>query len=149
MDKKTLEDYKKLDQDIKALENRIHNLRSMTANYEYGSAKGSNPEFPYQPMTFHVSGYNIQDDEKKRIRIKNLEMKLEKQKKDAEEKRIAVEEFISGIEDTTLRLIFTYLYIDGMNQDKVGKKLCMDRTSVSKKVTDYLQVSHNSQLNVI
>lgn len=149
MNKKTLEDYKKLDQDIRALSNRIGNLRNLSANYEYGSAKGSNPEFPYQPMTFHVSGYNIQDDEKKRIRIKSLEMKLEEQKKEAEEKRIAVEEFIAGIEDTTLRLIFTYLFLNGMNQEEVGRKLCMDRTSVSKKVTDYLQVSHNSQLNVI
>lgn len=145
MDKKTLEDYKKLDQDIKALENRIHNLRSMAANYEYGSAKGSNPEFPYQPMTFHVSGYNILDDEKKRIRIRNLEIKLEKQKKASEEKRIAVEEFIAGIEDTTLRLIFTYLFVDGMNQEEVGKRLCMDRSRVSRKVDNYLKRTQSTK----
>jgi len=119
----------------------------MAARYEYGAVKGSNPDFPYQPMSFHVSGYNIREDEKKRIRIKNLESRLKKQKAAAEQERLEVEEFIAGIEDTTTQLAFTYLYLDGMTQGEAAKKLHMDQSRVSRKIDDYLK-SHKMHKNL-
>jgi len=141
MDKKTLEDYKRLGDQITALEDQIQKLETQAAKYEFGAVKGSNPEFPYQPMAFHVSGYNIRTDEEKRQRIENLKIRLGKKKVVAEEKRLVVQEFIAGIEDPTIQLIFTYRYIDGMTQEVVGRKLHMDKSSVSRKIDDYLKVA--------
>ena len=141
MDKKMLEDYKRLGDQIIALEQQIKNLEEQAARYEFGAVKGSNPDFPYQPMAFHVSGYNIRTDEEKRQRIENLKIRLGKKKVAAEEERLAVQEFIAGIEDSTLQLIFTYRYIDGMTQEVVGRKLHMDKSSVSRKIDDYLKVA--------
>jgi len=92
-------------------------------------------------MAFHVSGYNIRTDEEKRQRIENLKIRLGKKKVVAEEKRLVVQEFIAGIEDPTIQLIFTYRYIDGMTQEVVGRKLHMDKSSVSRKIDDYLKVA--------
>ena len=145
MDKKTLEDYKRLGDQITALEDQIQKLEAQAAKYEFGAVKGSNPDFPYQPMAFHVSGYNIRTDEEKRQRIENLKIRLGKKKAVAEEKRLAVQEFIAGIEDPTIQLIFTYRYIDGMSQGKIGRKLHLDRSGISKKIDGYLKDTHKSQ----
>jgi len=145
LDKKTLEDYKRLGDQITALEDQIQKLEAQAAKYEFGAVKGSNPDFPYQPMAFHVSGYNIRTDEEKRQRIENLKIRLGKKKAVAEEKRLAVQEFIAGIEDPTIQLIFTYRYIDGMSQGKIGRKLHLDRSGISKKIDGYLKDTHKSQ----
>jgi len=128
-----------------ALEDQIQKLEAQAARYEFGAVKGSNPDFPYQPMAFHVSGYNIRTDEEKRQRIENLKIRLGKKKAVVEEKRLAVQEFIAGIEDSTLQLIFTYRYIDGMSQGKIGRKLHLDRSGISKKIDGYLKDTHKSQ----
>jgi len=145
IDKKTLEDYKRLGDQITALEDQIQKLEAQAAKYEFGAVKGSNPDFPYQPMAFHVSGYNIRTDEEKRQRIENLKIRLGKKKVAAEEKRLVVQEFIAGIEDPTIQLIFTYRYIDGMSQGKIGRKLHLDRSRISRKIDDYLQNAHKAQ----
>lgn len=135
--RKDFEDYQKIGLKISSLRDRISKLEDMAARYEYGAAKGSNPDFPYQPMTFHVSGYNIRDDEKKRAKIQNLKMQLEKEIRKEEEKRLEIEDFIGSIEDRTDNLIFSYYYLDKMSQKGIARKLHIDQSAVSKRISKY------------
>lgn len=137
LNRKDFEDYQKIGLKISSLRDRISKLEDMTARYGYGAAKGSNPDFPYQPMTFHVSGYNIRDDEKKRAKIRNLKQQLEKEIRKEEEKRIEIEEFISAIDDRTDNLIFTYYYLEKMSQEEIARKLHIDRSRVSRRISKY------------
>ena len=137
MEKKDLEEYLLLEQRIQTKKNRIENLKRMAARYEYGAARGSNPDFPYQPMTFHVSGYNIRDDEKKRIRIRTLSDTLKKDIAASEQRRLDIEEFIENISDVTDQLIFTYIYLEGMTQELAARKLHMDRSRISRRISKY------------
>ena len=137
MNKKDFEDYQKIGLRISSLNDRIEKLEEMAAQYEYGAVKGSNPDFPYQPMSFHVSGYNIREDEKKRNRIQNLKIQLEKEIQKEETKRLEIEEFINSIEDRTDNLIFTYYYLDKMSQEEIARKLHVDRSRVSRRISKY------------
>lgn len=136
--RKDFEDYQKIGLKISSLRDRISKLEDMAVRCEIGAARGSNPDFPYQPMTFHVSGYNIRDDEKKRAKIQNLKLQLEQEIRKEEEKRLEIEEFISNIANRTDNLIFTYYYLDKMSQEEVAKKLSMERSNVSKRIARYL-----------
>lgn len=138
LNRKDFEDYQRIGLRISSLRDRISKLEDMAARYEYGAAKGSNPDFPYQPMTFHVSGYNIRDDEKKRAKIQDLKFQLEKEIQKEEEKRLEIEDFINGITDRTDNLIFTYYYLDKMSQEEIAGKLCIDRSRVSRRISKYL-----------
>ena len=138
LSKKDFEDYQKIGLRISALQDRIQKLEEMEAQYEYGAVKGSNPDFPYQPMNFHVSGYNIRADEKKRLKIAALKLQLGKEIEKEERKRLEVEEFINGIEDRTDNLIFTYYYLDKMSQEEIAQKLGMERSNVSRRISRYL-----------
>ncbi len=137
MNKKDFEDYQKIGLRISSLNDRIEKLEAMAAQYEYGAVKGSNPDFPYQPMSFHVSGYNIREDEKKRNRIQNLKIQLEKEIKKEEAKRLEIEEFINSIEDRTDNLIFTYYYLDKMGQEEIARKLHLAQCNVSRRISKY------------
>lgn len=138
LSKKDFEDYQKIGLRISALQDRIQKLEEMEAQYEYGTVKGSNPDFPYQPMNFHVAGYNIRADEQKRLKIAALKLQLGREIEKEESKRLDVEEFINGIEDRTDNLIFTYYYLDKMSQEEIAQKLGMERSNVSRRISRYL-----------
>ncbi|MDO4553695.1 MAG: hypothetical protein Q4B70_00950 [Lachnospiraceae bacterium] len=137
--KQDLEDYLLLRQQIQTLENRIQRLEKSASQYGYGAVKGSNPDFPYQPMSFHVSGYNVSDSEKKLEKIKNLQYELGRQKEEAEEKRLEIEEFIAAIKNREIQLIFSYRYLKGETQEQVGKRMHLDRSRISRKIDNYLK----------
>ena len=58
---------------------------------------------------------------------------------------LEIEDFIGGIDDSQLRRIFRMRYIDGMRFKDIGKKLYLDRSSISKKIDGYLKDSHISR----
>lgn len=58
-----------------------------------------------------------------------------------------IEDFIYSIEKSDTRRIFQLYFMEGkekVTQEKVAEKLNMHRSSISKKIDEYLQVSHNS-----
>ena len=138
LNRKDFEDYQKIGLRISSLRDRISKLEDMAARYEYGAGRGSNPDFPYQPMSFHVSGYNIREEERKRVKIRDLKLQLEKEIRKEEEKRLEIEEFINAITDRTDNLIFTYCYLEKMSQEEVARKLHIDQSRVSRRISKYL-----------
>ncbi len=138
LNRKDFEDYQKIGLRISSLRDRISKLEDMAARYEYGAVRGSNPDFPYQPMSFHVSGYNIREEERKRAKIRDLKLQLEKEIRKEEEKRLEIEEFINAITDRTDNLIFTYCYLEKMSQEEVARKLHIDQSRVSRRISKYL-----------
>lgn len=65
------------------------------------------------------------------------------------EEYIKIEKYMYSIEDEELKLIIRYRFLNCMSWDDIGYKMGYDRTSVSKKLRNYLKVSHNSHDNVI
>ena len=137
LNRKDFEDYQRIGLRISSLQDRISKLEEMAARYEYGAVRGSNPDFPYQPMSFHVSGYNIREEERKRAKIRDLKIQLEKEIRREEEKRLEIEEFINAITDRTDSLIFTYYYLDKMSQEEIARRLHIDQSAVSKRISKY------------
>ena len=74
-----------------------------------------------------------------------------------QEKRIEVERFIDGNEDSEVRLIVRMRCVNNMEWDKIGEELGMERTTASKKFYNYLKkkgikknkISHNSREHVL
>lgn len=72
----------------------------------------------------------------------------QRQKEQLEQECEEAEKFVRNIEESLERRIFQMYFIDGVEQPtqkQVAKAIHMDRSSVSKKIDDYLQLSHNSQ----
>lgn len=93
------------------------------------------------PIPQNVVGF----DQEKYQRLQDRDRKRkEKLEKECEE----IEQFVEEIEDTQLHSIFRMYYIDGVHpviQTQVAEQMHMERSTISKKIDKYLQLSHKSQ----
>lgn len=115
--KKLLTQYTDLQQEIKDLEKRIDKLSNFKV--EHDKVTGSNSEFPYQPRSFTIEGYNIQDID----RLNKVKSLLVDRKNDCENMKIEIEKFISTIPDSRTRMVFQYRYIDGLSWLQIARKI--------------------------
>lgn len=55
------------------------------------------------------------------------------------------ENFIEDIPDSQTRRIFRMIFLEGLSQQSVSEAIHIDRSRVSRKITDYMQVAHKAQ----
>lgn len=139
MTREKLESYIYLEKYIDSLQKKINRAEENIPAVSHGKVKGSRHSFPYTESMFLVSGPDgFGEYEKWEERIKALYNEFVNKKVDAEKTKIEIEEFINVIPDVSTKLIFTYIFIDGMNQIDVAEKLYMDQTTISKRISRYL-----------
>lgn len=137
MTKERLESYRSNKMEILELDYVLEN------RWRSDTMIGNDVIFDYSkgyPMPQSVTGF----DQKKYERLQERDLM---RKKRLEKECKEIEDFVSGITDSTTRRIFRIYYIDGrknVTQRDVAKKIHLDRSSISKKVDAYLKVSHNS-----
>lgn len=80
-------------------------------------------------------------------KYERLQSQDQRRKEQLEQECEEAEKFVDGIEKSLERRIFQMYFIDGLEQPtqkEVAKAVHMERSSISKKIDDYLQLSHNS-----
>ena len=134
MTREQLEQYRSNMEEIKELTYKLENLDEGDASI------GNDVVCDYRtgyPKPQSVVGYDYELEARRRERLENLRAKIQAECDN-------VEEFIFGISDGRTRRIFQLYFLEGLSQEKVARKMNMDRSSISKKITDYMQLSHNS-----
>lgn len=145
MTKKRLKQYMALKMEIRELDKKIARERGKEIDIVQGKVKSSMHEFPYIETHECVEMYEPKREEVR----KNLIVEYIKRKEKAEKETLEIETFISGIEDADARIIFQYSFIDGMKQREIAEKLHIERSSISKKISQILKLSQKSQKNVL
>lgn len=134
MTKERLEKYRSCKDEIAELDYLLAHL------WESESMIGNDVIMDYQkgyPRPQTVVGFDQEKYEMRRERYEKRKLELTKE---CEE----IEEFVEAIPDSLTRRIFRMYFIQGMDQKMVAKNVHMDRSSISKKIDGYLQLSHNS-----
>lgn len=143
MTRKKLNQYRALKKEIKILDDSIDKLRERALDIPtvIGKVQSSQADFPYieQHISVRMDEPKESDMITRRILIK------EKRKEEVNKLILEIEQFIAGIPDSTDRMIFEMLYLQGKKQREVADEIGMERSGISKKVSKYLDVSHNSQ----
>lgn len=132
--KEYLQGYRSKKEEIKELKYELQHLG------EGGTMIGNDTILDYRkgyPVPQAVVGVDWRKAEKTREKYKNRIKQLEKECNE-------IEEFVESIPDSVTRRIFRMNYLYGMPQKEISKKLNMERSSISKKITNYLKVSHKS-----
>jgi RNA polymerase sigma factor (sigma-70 family) len=143
MDRATLKQYLPLKREQERLEKKIDRLYERLDNVPevMGKVKGSMREHPY--IETHVSVRMLEprenDTVNRLIRIN------ENRKQQVDALLMEIEEYIEAIPDSVTRQIFEMVFLEGKKQREVADELGLERSSISKKITGYLQLSHNSQ----
>ena len=143
LDKQKLNQYRALQREIPKLNKDLVKLYERLEDIPVVSGKvsKSSDDFPYieQHVTVEMEEPKQATEIKKQIRCK--EIRLEQ----AEMDKTEIEMFIASIPDSLDRQIFELTFIDGKRQQSVGKIVGLERSSISKRIDKYLQLSHNSQ----
>lgn len=141
MDKKTLKKYKPNKDRLIRIENQIQELSERESTVVMGKVTGSSADFPYTEVRTSVQMYDPYEEENVRRQIRRKEadrLRILKEQKE-------VEDYINGIDDPEIKEIFELSFIEGKKQDEVAEIVNIDRSYVSKKISDYLKLSHFSQ----
>ena len=80
------------------------------------------------------------DEERYNHRQKIYKVRIENLQKACDE----IEEFVEEIEDSLTRRIFRMTFLEGKTMESVGRKVGLDRSSVSRKIDRFLKVAHKT-----
>ena len=139
MTKELLNNYRYLDEVIKKDEAKLQYYKDNPPSAYVGKVQASNKEFPYQRTSIEVSGCDIKDRRAWKEKQYALITKLYNERAELEQMKLEIDIFLTTIFDSRDRLVFEYLYRDGMTQQEVADKLFMDRSTVSKIVDRYTE----------
>lgn len=136
----TMDDLKQLralHREIKQLDKSIQRLEEREVPVVSGKVRGSSHDFPYIEVRTPVLMYEPKTNDAIQ---KLLKMKRERREK-AEKKVVEIEDFISSISDSDTRQIFELYFQEGMRQKDIAKKLNMEQSTISKRISSYLKLS--------
>lgn len=140
LDKSDFTSYRDNKVELVLIEESLMRLNSDLENVQVVSGKvtKSSDEFPYieEHMTVKMP------DPKKADRIKKRILEKESRKTILTNKIEMVEDFIDSMEPGIDKEIFEMLYYDGMTQKEVGDAVHLERSVVSKHVTNVLKFAH-------
>ena len=134
MEREQLERYRSQKEEIRELQYKLEHLG------DGDSLIGNSTIFDYSsgfPKPQAVVGYDYNKEWRLRERYMT---RLEKLKADCEE----TEQWVEAISDSQMRRIFRMYYLDGETQQRIGKRLHLDQSSVSRKIDDFLKVAWNA-----
>ena len=131
MDKKVLSEYTAACALVDKTKREIERLKKKRAAVHQTSVKGSNPEFPYQPMHFHIEGRKI--DIKDEDRLAKEQQLLEERVLAAEEIVLQVQKFINGLSPRMAIIVIGH-YLEGKEWSEVAKELGRGATADSVRM---------------
>ena len=131
MEREQLERYLSQKEEIRELRYKLEHLG------EGDSLVGNSTIFDYStgfPRPQAVVGYDYKKEWRLRERYKT---RLEKLKADCEE----TEKWIEDIPDSQTRRIFRMRFLEGMILEQIGNKMHVDKSTVSRKIENFLKVA--------
>ena len=144
MDKLKLKKYRPNKARLKRIDARIEELCGKEVGTVMGKVTGSSKDFPYTEVRTSVQMYD--PDENDRINKQIREKEAERLQVVAEIQE--VEEFLDGIGDVEIKEIFELLYVEGKKQRVVAGVIGLERSVISKKITNYLNL-HTKHKNSV
>lgn len=124
MEKNVLKQYISLKKEIEDINIRIQKLQAkLEAINEAGNVKDAVKGGAGGLQTFHIEGFPVEEeDETKYLLQKNIRI-LKERKAKAAELVVKVESYINTIDDSRMRRMITYRYIDNMSWQMVADKM--------------------------
>jgi RNA polymerase sigma factor (sigma-70 family) len=142
MDKKKLERYKPLKRELLMIDKQISKMEERREELPVvmGKVQSSDHEFPYTERRVSVQMY----EPKEAYKIDREIVRKRARKRQIEEEMNGIESFISAMPEGEDRQVFELYYLEGMKQREVADIVGLEQSSISKKITTYLQLSYNS-----
>jgi len=121
MNIKNLREYRALKNEINTLKKRIGRLSIRKYKLGIDTVSSSSPKLPYTKRTITIAGYGY-DASKNHAKIK-LKKRLRERLAERTAKFEAIQAFIDSVDDSAVRQIIEYRYIDGLSWLNIAMKM--------------------------
>ena len=143
MEKDVLKQYLDAKKEVCDLEVRIRKQKEEIQRMEQGcevkdAVKGTRADGTIGTIT--VEGFPFLEYTRAKTKLQSSALRMKTKKEDLEKKTEAVEKYIDGIQETKIRRIFRYKYLDGLNWVQVAHKMG------GKYTADGCRVAHDRYL---
>lgn len=138
--KELFEKYNAIEREIKRINRKLDYYSQHPMSGIHGVVSGSRRDFPYSECHFVISGSDVKSDETRKQKIQNLMIALQERKREYENIQIEIDIAIEEIEDIEMRQILQYKFIDRMTDYEIGNELGYERSTISKKISDFFSV---------
>ena len=128
VNKEQLSQLRYLKNEIKIIKNQIEEMDySITTD----SVKGSNPYFPYEERNFIIKGIAYKEYDNK---INRLQRKLNRRVEELLDLVEETNEYIENIDDSLIRQILIFRYINGLTWEQVAANIGGNNTADSVRM---------------
>lgn len=117
MTKQELLRYRNISAEIELLRKQLKNIEP---EFTKDSVTGSDVDFPFTKHSMTIYGYNERDYKKKILRLRN---KIDKKLNELVEEKDKLMGYIYSVNDSRIRQILIYRYIDGLSWKVIGNKM--------------------------
>lgn len=133
MDKENFKRYRKLLSEVELLKRQ---LEKTEPEYVEDSVKGSSAHFPYTQHKVYIEGYDLESYKRK---VSRLNRRIIKKMNELVEEKDNLIEFIYNIEDSEIRQIFIYRYLDGLTWKDIGDKMFFGTSTIRMKHDNFVK----------
>lgn len=138
MRKEELEQLNDLRKEISELEAAIDKIKQQKTECVMDKVRASGSEFPYIDGFKKISGTNMAAVNKKRERIRKKEKILDERRQRAEEAEIRIMEYINSVQDSRVRRIMQYRYVEGFTWERIASIMNYDKSYPQRLISKYL-----------
>lgn len=132
MTKENLKRYRRLLTEVDLLKRQLEKIEP---EFVRDSVNGSTSEFPYTVHKVHIEGYDL---ESYKIKVARMNRRIVNKMNELVEEKDRLIEFIYGIENSEVRQIFIYKYIDGLTWKEIADNMNYGVTAIRNKHRGYI-----------
>ena len=132
MTKENLKRYRRLLIEIDLLKRQLEKIEP---EFVRDSVNGSTSEFPYTVHKVHIEGYDLEDYKTK---VAKMNRRIVNKMNELVEEKDRLIEFIYSIENSEVRQIFIYKYIDGLTWKEIADNMNYGITAIRNKHRGYI-----------
>lgn len=133
MNKEKLKRYRKLLSEVELLKRQ---LEKTEPEFVMDSVNGSSTYFPYTQHKVHIEGYDLDSYKRK---VARLNKRIVNKMNELVEEKDSLIEFIYNIEDSEIRQIFIYKYIDGLYWHQIASKMHYGTSTIRFKHDNFVK----------
>lgn len=133
MTKENLKRYRGLLSEVDLLKKQLEKIEP---EFVRDSVNGSSSQFPYTTHKVHIEGYDLEGYKRK---VARLNRRIVNKMDELVEEKDRLMEFIYGIENSEVRQIFIYRYIDGLVWKEIGDKMSYGTSTIRLKHDSFIR----------
>ncbi|WP_034860747.1 sigma factor-like helix-turn-helix DNA-binding protein [Ruminiclostridium cellobioparum] len=134
MTKEELSILKKINKEIEQIRKELNSVHP-TMMPVSDTVLGSLPYFPYTEHPIGIAGFDNTQYERT---IKRIQNRLNQKLQELMDEKDRITEYIYGVDDSDLRQILMYTYINGISQEQIAENMGISRATVQRKFKEWM-----------